>query len=93
MILVCGRFDHSELLKAIEPVEERNLRLIPSQFDRPFSTQNVPPILEPKVARIRCPADDETVGVVELAWLAFPASVIFGLIFHTRATSPQFRLL
>jgi Zn-dependent M16 (insulinase) family peptidase len=76
MIIVCGKIDHEQLLKTIEPVEEREIGRVPQHFDRPFQAA-VPPLTKEKYARILCPSDEEEEGTVHLAWLGPPASDLY----------------
>ncbi|KAH7719855.1 Protein C05D11.1 [Aphelenchoides avenae] len=76
LVIVCGKIDHEQLLKAIEPVEERELSKVPEKFDRPFQS-SVPPLTEEKYARIQCPSDEETEGAVHLAWFGPAASDLY----------------
>lgn len=80
LISVCGKINHEELIKAIEPIEERELPKMPKNFVRPFSTV-IPKLSEDRLAKVVCPADDETKGIVELAWFGPTSSVckIFGI--------------
>lgn len=74
LITVCGIINHNELLASIEPVEDRELPKVPTNFERPFQTV-VPAIAEERTTKVICPADDETKGIVEMAWLGPSASV------------------
>lgn len=75
-ITVCGKINHNDLLAAIKPIEDRELNKIPINFERPFQSV-VPLITEERSAKIICPVDDETKGIVEIGWLGPPASVLF----------------
>ncbi|CAK5076228.1 unnamed protein product [Meloidogyne enterolobii] len=74
-ITVSGFIDHDDLLQAVASVEGPNISLIPENFNRPFSLRT-PPIKEEKCVVI-CPADDDTIGVVEISWLGPKGSEVY----------------
>ncbi len=51
---------------------------VPQHFERPFQTK-VPPLKSPQHASIVCPADDESKGVVEMAWLGPSATELYNV--------------
>uniref|UniRef100_A0A915MEI2 P-loop containing nucleoside triphosphate hydrolase protein n=1 Tax=Meloidogyne javanica TaxID=6303 RepID=A0A915MEI2_MELJA len=60
---------------AVAKVEEPNIPLIPQNFDRPFSLRTPPIKSENEV--VICPADDDTIGVVEISWLGPRGSEVY----------------
>lgn len=46
-------------------------------FERPFFQNEVQNIQGEKVAKIICPADDPSTGLVEMSWLGPKAAVLF----------------
>ncbi|CAK5113847.1 unnamed protein product [Meloidogyne enterolobii] len=74
-ITVSGSINHDDLLQAVAKVEGPYITSIPKNFNRPFSLRT-PPIKEEKCVVI-CPADDDTIGVVEISWLGPKGSEVY----------------
>nr|CAD2127992.1 unnamed protein product [Meloidogyne enterolobii] len=74
-ITVSGSIDHDDLLQAVAKVEEPNITSIPENFNRPFSLRTPPIKSENEV--VICPADDDTIGVVEISWLGPRGSEVY----------------
>ncbi|KAL3103663.1 hypothetical protein niasHS_000299 [Heterodera schachtii] len=66
-ITVCGKIDHKQLLDVIDPIETENRDAIPLNFATPFLA-STPQLTEPRTARIVCPSDDESIGMVQMSW-------------------------
>ncbi|CAI4230421.1 unnamed protein product [Auanema sp. JU1783] len=76
MVTVCGRLDHERLLAIMEQIEEEHLPNCPVDFPRPFNFELVAPT-EAKTEKVVCPSDDDSRGIVDMAWFAHkPSDVI-----------------
>uniref|UniRef100_A0A1I8BWY8 Peptidase_M16_C domain-containing protein n=1 Tax=Meloidogyne hapla TaxID=6305 RepID=A0A1I8BWY8_MELHA len=74
-ITVSGFINHEALLDAIAHVEEPNIPLIPKNFNRPFSSRT--PAIQRKDDEVICPADDDSIGLVEISWLGPKGSDVY----------------
>jgi Zn-dependent M16 (insulinase) family peptidase len=74
-LIVAGDVDPDALLAALEPVQARirskGAAFWPPAPARPWSTP-APPLAASASASIQFPSDDETTGIVRVAWLTFP---------------------
>uniref|UniRef100_A0A0N4Z2N3 Presequence protease, mitochondrial n=1 Tax=Parastrongyloides trichosuri TaxID=131310 RepID=A0A0N4Z2N3_PARTI len=77
-IIVCGMVDHNKLLEVIEQSEEKYLSThSPETFIRPFSNAKIDDIKGSNVVVIDCPCEDETKGIVEIAFTGPDANSLY----------------
>ncbi|CEF67320.1 Presequence protease, mitochondrial [Strongyloides ratti] len=70
IIVVCGMVDHKDLLEVIEKCEEKYIcSHSPEFFIRPFSNAKIQDIKENRVSVVNCPCEDDSKGIVEIAFL------------------------